>query len=191
MKKATFVDPFFGIDAASRILTRISNQLIEAEVITSLVDIQKSEDANSENVKHCEMASFLKQNASLLPDNLKVLNIQNENATEQQFHDRFLLLEKEDGLQGWILGNSYHSQAQRYPAVMVELPNDVLKEVEDYVEGLRSGKVAGRKEARCVVIWDSCNRNKSCNEKNQEILPGNLQSSQGWDEIVDAFPVSV
>lgn len=190
VKKATFIDPFFGIDAASRILTRISNQHVEAEVITSLVDIQKSEDANSENVKHCEMASFLKQNASLLPDNLKVLNIQNESATEQQFHDRFLLLEKEDGLQGWILGNSYHSQAQRYPAVMVELPNDVLKEVEDYVEGLRSGKVAGRKEARCVVIWDSCNRNKSCNEKNQEILPGNLQGLQGWDEIVDAFSVS-
>lgn len=116
--------------------------------------------------------------------------MQNEQATEQQFHDRFLLLETKGGIEGWILGNSFNSQSRRYPAVMVELPADVLEKVEEYVEGLRAGNVPGREEARSVVLWDAEGVKRHSQEEKPEVLPGNLRAFPGWEDILCFFPVS-
>lgn len=188
VKKATFVDPYFDTGAAARILPRLQNLFLPVEVITSLVDKQGS---NSEKAASPEgMRQVLRQNISLLPPNLKVINVQNEEATKQQFHDRFLLLQTNKGMEGWILGNSFHSQAQNYPAVMVELPADVLEEVKEYVEGLRVGNVPGREEARSVVLWDAEGIKRQSQEEKPETLPGNLRAFPGWEDVLRFFPVS-
>ncbi|SHE67601.1 hypothetical protein SAMN02745218_00648 [Desulfofundulus australicus DSM 11792] len=188
VKKATFVDPYFDTGAAARILPRLQNLSLPVEVITSLVDKQVSDSEKA--VSPEGMRQVLRQNISLLPPNLKVINVQNEQATEQQFHDRFLLLETKGGIEGWILGNSFNSQSRRYPAVMVELPADVLEKVEEYVEGLRAGNVPGREEARSVVLWDAEGVKRQSQEEKPEALPGNLRAFPGWEDILCFFPVS-
>lgn len=188
VKKAIFIDPYFNADAAARILSRLQNLSLPVEVITSLVNKQVN---GSEEVTILEaMRQVLRQNISLLPPNLKVINVQNEQATTQQFHDRFLLLETNKGMEGWILGNSFHSQSQNYPAVMVELPADVLGEVEEYAEELRAGNVPGKKEARSVVLWDAEGIKKEGQKEKPEALPGDLRAFPGWEEILRFFPVS-
>lgn len=188
VKKAIFVDPYFDAVAAGRILPRLQNLSLTVEVITSLVDKQGSEIEKAASPEG--MRQVLWQNISLLPPNLRVINVQNEQATEQQFHDRFLLLETNEGIEGWILGNSFHSQSQKYPSVMVELPSDILGEVEEYVERLRAGNVPDKREARSVVLWDTEGIKKESQKEKPEVLPGNLRAFPGWEDILRFFPVS-
>lgn len=182
VQKVIFVDPFFGAEAALQLLPRLKRQSsLAVEVITSLVDKKVSRDDATPPLE--QMKAALQRNKTLLPSRLKVYNVQNQQATEQQFHDRFLLLETRNGMEGWILGNSFHSQSQNYPALMVELPENVLGEILHYLDQLRQGNDPGKKEARSVILWDSKAGGEEAGDGRQDLLPGNLDPFPHWEWI--------
>jgi len=183
VRKATFIDPFFGEEATVRLLPRLKNPSLSVEVITSLVNKKNEGDTETPLEK---MQKTLLQNKTLLPSNFKVINVQNNNASEQQFHDRFLLLETSNGTEGWILGNSYHSQSQKYPAIMIKLQEDIITEIVQYFSDLLIGK-AEKKEARSNVLYESKGIEITDGTK-CEPLPGGLEYFPNWEYIIGFFP---
>lgn len=179
VKKATLVDPYFGHESLGQFLSRMKTNL-PIEIITSL-----SNKRNDENLSPLEFVkNYIDKNSTLLPSNMEIINVQSKKASEQQFHDRFLLLENKNGYTGYMLGTSFHSVGQKFPGIMVEIPSSVLESVISYIQELREGKITGRNEANAEMLFSSSRNRKSAAASNKTILPGGLKPFPGWEVII-------
>jgi hypothetical protein len=179
VKKATLVDPYFGHESLGQFLSRMKTNL-PIEFITSL-----SNKRNDENPSPLEyVKNYIDKNSTLLPPNMDIINVQSKKASEQQFHDRFLLLENKNGYTGYMLGTSFHSVGQKFPGIMVEMPSSVLESVISYIQELREGKITGRNEAKAEMLFSSSRNRHSPAASNKPILPGGLKPFPGWELII-------
>lgn len=100
-EEAIIADPFFDAKAASKLLTRTTTSA-PLTILTSLT--AKELETDSSMLESLKM--FLLNYQNHLPSGLTVINVQNDEATKQQFHDRFLLVKQKGHWRGWLLGNS-------------------------------------------------------------------------------------
>jgi len=179
VKKATLVDPYFGHESLGQFLSRMKTNL-PIEIITSL-----SNKRNDENLSPLEyVKNYIDKNSTLLPANMEIINVQSKKASEQQFHDRFLLLENKTGYTAYMLGTSFHSVGQKFPGIMIKIPSSVLESVISYIHELREGKITGRKEAKAEILFSSSLNRKTASDANKNILSGGLEPFPGWERIV-------
>ncbi|CAM3231488.1 VPA1262 family protein [Filibacter tadaridae] len=174
-EEVLIADPFFDAKAASKILTR-STTNVPLTVLTSLTTKQPETGGSLLD----SFKEFLETYKILLPSGLTVLNVQNSVATKQQFHDRFFLIKEKGRWEGWLLGNSYNSQAQRYPSLMVKFPNQLMEEVLSYLNELKTGLVNDRPEAMIQTLFSNTTVQKENIYEGFPIFPH-------WELLMEPF----
>jgi len=102
-----------------------------------------------------ELSKTCEQYRAHLPPRFKIMNLANETLSDQQFHDRYFLLEHQgDALmhekEVWILKNSFSSAAKRFPLVICKAPPETSNEIADYVAKLQAGSLPRRPE--CIRL---------------------------------------
>jgi hypothetical protein len=123
-----------------------------------------------------------------LPARCRLINIGNGTYSEQQFHDRYLLIERSsDGLPSsqevWMLSNSFSGAAKKFPLVICPLPPDAAAQVADYIARLQAGKVHGRESARMETIWEQ-QPQVGARLPEREYGPLALVKFEGWQLIL-------
>jgi len=150
--RLTIVDPFFDRIGVESLLPRLRG-VKEVKVLTSHV-LATSFPQNGT----VDLAAACEACRPFLPSKLEVINIQSPGGSTQQFHDRYIVIDrKADGhtplKQVWMLSNSMSSLAVRYPLVIVPLAQEVANLVAAYVESLSRGQVPGRSSVQASVVW--------------------------------------
>jgi hypothetical protein len=79
--------------------------------------------------------------------------------SDQQFHDRYVLIEHEGDDQihekeVWILTNSLSSIAKRFPLVICKAPPETSHEIANYLAKLQAGNLPERPDLRAQTVWE-------------------------------------
>lgn len=184
VKKCIILDPFFSIVSASKLLTRIEKTNFHLEVIFSLYKDDPDTGKENNNIL-IDYRKFIQKNENFLHGNLKLINILS--GKNQAFHDRYLIREFEDGHKdGFLLSNSINSMGQKYPFVIAPFEENVLNEVIEYVE-----KIKTHKSYSTEVLYDSKEKYKNDNPKKYinelEILSLYKKVSLASESSLDIF----
>lgn len=158
VRAATIVDPYFSVEATTKLLTRIQNSVLKLDVITSLSTGKPKKGKKVNEADHFKI--FLDANASLLHKSLRILNL--TRGTGSAFHDRYLLRRFADGhTDGFLLSNSINSMGAHDPFVIVPMEQVVLESVQDYLRKLLDPTYQKRfrKDSRvnCETFFDNAN----------------------------------
>lgn len=159
VKRVTIADPYFSVQAAAKLLTRIPRSDVRVEIITSLS--KTNPDTREKGFDIDDYRKFLKNNASVLHNNLRIYNLWR--GGQPVFHDRYLIRYYDNGqIDGFLLSNSLNSMGQSYPFVIAPLEMEVCQEVVDYLDSMYDPAVQSRlpKNERilCETLYDSTNQ---------------------------------
>lgn len=165
VKKVIIADPYFSIDAATKLLTRIPRTDIQIVIVTSLGGTDPDTGKKSNVIDRYR--KFFEDNAGILHKKLLVYNL--KRGSKQVFHDRFLIRYFGNGkIDGFLLGNSLNSMGQFYPFVIAPLDQEVCLEVCDYIGSMCDYEVQKqlpRKERiESEILFDS-KANKTLTKK--------------------------
>lgn len=158
VKTAVIVDPYFSVEAASKLLTRIQNSTLKLDIITSL---SAGEPEEGKEINEADrFRGFLDANAPLLYKSLRILNL--TRGTGSAFHDRYLLRSFANGhVDGFLLSNSINSMGAFDPFVMVPMEQPVLEGVRKYLHNMLDSELQQRlpKNGRisCETFYDGIN----------------------------------
>lgn len=174
VKRVIIADPFFSIEAAAKILARISRRDIQIDVVTSLCNTDPDTGAELLNTNAgTKLQDFLHANEHILHPNLLVCNLKRGGA--QVFHDRYLLRYFEDGrIDGFLLSNSLNSMGRFYPFVIAPMEYEVCLEVGSYLESMRDAevqsKVNKKERITCDILYNSAEKRRRHQQKVSETL---------------------
>lgn len=174
VKHVIIADPFFSIEAAAKILARISRGDIQIDVITSLCNTDPDTGEEISNINAgTKLQEFLIANEHILHPNLLVCNLKRGGA--QVFHDRYLLRYFEDGrIDGFLLSNSLNSMGQFYPFVIAPMEYEVCLEVSSYLESMRDAdvqsKVNKKERITCDILYNSTEKRQVHQQELSETL---------------------
>jgi hypothetical protein len=149
------VDPFFDRVGVESLLPRLRNvkEVQEVKVFTShVVATATTPDGTVDLAAACEACR------PMMPPKLEVVNFRSSGGSTQQFHDRYIVIDRKvDGhtpaKEVWMLSNSMSSLAVRYPLVILPLAQEVANRVAAYVESLGKGQLPGRAGVQPCVVW--------------------------------------
>ena len=185
VQRVMIVDPFFGVKAESnaigQLLCGIQHTGLELCVITSLI-LLKQKGKTYDSAK--KLKELCRENYKVIYRNLRILNITKGN--EQAFHDRYLLIWQANRptSEVFLLSNSFSGMARKFPLVVVPVPPDVAKQIENYV---RNSIEKAKNEGNYEILWDAEERNnimKAEREKRTPLSgPFGLPLFQGWKTI--------
>lgn len=156
VKRVIIADPYFSVQAAAKLLTRISRTDVRIDVITGL---GMNDPDNGEESDICTAyRKFLADHAGILHNNLSVCNLRKGN--RPVFHDRYLIRYHDSGkIDGFLLSNSLNSMGQSYPLVIAPMEREVCLEVCDYIDWMRNPTVQEKRKNSeriiCDVLFDS------------------------------------
>ena len=130
IKAAAIVDPYFSVEAASKLLTRIQNSTLKLDIITSL---STGEPKEGKEINEADrFKGFLDANVPLLHKSLRIMNLTRGKGSA--FHDRYLLRCFADGhTDGFLLSNSINSMGAFDPFVIAPMEQPVLEGVRKYL----------------------------------------------------------
>ncbi len=157
VRKVVLIDPYFSVESALKILTRISHTNIRMEIITSLVKTDPDSGKESQNIVE-QYRKFMEHNQSMFPCSVVVCNL--TRGGKQVFHDRYLLRYFEDGTcDGFLLSNSINSMGQRFPFVIAAMDHKVCLEVQEYIREISDSEIQNalpqQEQIRCDILFDS------------------------------------
>lgn len=136
LEKCIIVDPFFSIKSAQKILSRIENENMVLEIISSLELKDPDTNNKSENILN-EVKTFIDNNINIIHRNLKFYNI--TSGKSQAFHDRYLIRVFKNGtMDGVMMSNSLNSMGQSYPFAVTPLEKEVLFNIYEYIYRLKT-----------------------------------------------------
>ncbi len=112
---AFLVDPWFDSVGAAELLMRVAGD-VRLTIVTNLPFADHV--ARRERLREALRAVAV----TGLPRDLRVLCVPSGGAGNQTFHDRFLVLRKQERWRGFVLTNSFSGWATTYPLFVVETP---------------------------------------------------------------------
>lgn len=154
--RVILADPYFSVQAAEKLLTRIPRTNVQLDIITchGMTDPDTGEVSDI-----CKMyEKFLLSNAKLLHGRLSVRNLRRGN--KPVFHDRYLLrFHNDHSIDGFLLSNSLNKMGQNYPFVIAPLEREVALEVYEYLTQMCDAKIQEKRPPKeriiCDVLYDS------------------------------------
>lgn len=160
VERAILVDPYFSIRSMEKLLSRIVNQKLRLEVVTSLNNIdpdKEGDDAVQPDYME-QVRKFLRTNSDMIHQHLKIVNVTQNGKTA--IHDRYILRLMEDGtIDGYLLSNSLNAAGKYYNFVVAQMDQDVAYEVLDYVHEITDAQIQAKrnKEERLgiEILWDT------------------------------------
>lgn len=190
VKRAIIVDPYFGVEAVAKLLTRVENHNLKLEVITSPVNNLDPDTGEFKEGKNSteELQNVLSRNRDILHPNLVIWGVESPGRRKTQFHDRFLLLYGDNGLlEVYMMGNSLNAFAKHYPSVITPLEQAVAQDVATYVENeLLTGNIEGHSETRRIKIWDGYEELRKRNTSSPHCAQ-TFELDKPWHDILQTF----
>lgn len=185
VKKAVIIDPFFGVSGLDMLIARLHNPHKSIVVITSCVKDVDPEQSSS--VKEYDSAAALREfcehHKDLLPNSLEIISLENPSRSDQQFHDRYLLLEMEHEQVVYILSNSLNSAARRFPLTIARLSDSIAPDLVSYLSELKQGNIKGRPQLQKNVVWKTPVRHQP--RYQVAAMPNGLEMFKGWETVLD------
>lgn len=156
VKRVMIADPYFSVQAAVKLLTRIPRTDVRIDVVTCLG--MTDPDTGEESDICAAYRKFLTDHAGILHSNLSVCNLRKGN--KPVFHDRYLIRYHDNGtIDGFLLSNSLNAMGQAYPFVIAPMEREVCLEVCDYMNGICDPAVQEKQKKGeriiCDVLFDS------------------------------------
>jgi hypothetical protein len=156
VKTVVIADPYFSVQAAAKLLTRISRTDVRIDVITCLGMTDPDTGEESDVCTACR--KFLADHAGVFHNNLSVCNLRRGN--KPVFHDRYLIRYHDNGkIDGFLLSNSLNAMGQAYPFVIAPMEHEVCLEVCDYINWMRDPAIQEQQKKAeriiCDVLFDS------------------------------------
>lgn len=105
------------------------------------------------------------------PIKLKIYDYRSKTGNEKNLlHDRYIIIYQNSGAKGFHLSNSIQNATQNHPLLITPIPQDILKNIEDYsINLLDEGQ---RKDSYDVItIYDYSNKKKKDIEEERKNLP--------------------
>lgn len=154
--RVILADPYFSVQAAEKLLTRIPRTNVQLDIITCHGMTDPDTGEASDICKVYE--KFLLSNAKLLHGRLSVRNLRRGN--KPVFHDRYLLrFHNDHSIDGFLLSNSLNKMGQNYPFVIAPLEREVALEVCEYLTQMCDAKIQEKRPPKeriiCDVLYDS------------------------------------
>ena len=154
--RVILADPYFSVQAAEKLLTRIPRTNLQLDIITCLGMTDPDTGESSDICKVYE--KFLLSNAKLLHGRLSVRNLRRGN--KPVFHDRYLLrFHNDQHIDGFLLSNSLNKMGQNYPFVIAPLERKVTLEVCEYLTQMCDPKTQEKRPPKeriiCDILYDS------------------------------------
>lgn len=154
--RVILADPYFSVQAAEKLLTRIPRTNLQLDIVTCLGMTDPDTGEASDICKVYE--KFLLSNEKLLHGRLSVRNLRRGN--KPVFHDRYLLrFHNDQHIDGFLLSNSLNKMGQNYPFVIAPLEHEVALEVCEYLTQMFDAKLQEKKPPKeriiCDVLYDS------------------------------------
>jgi hypothetical protein len=88
-----------------------------------------------------------------LPARVRVLNLESTTGQGQQFHDRYVLVDGDGGLEVWVLTNSLSMLARRFPLLITKVDHELARQVAAYLDSLERGTIQDRPELLATDLW--------------------------------------
>lgn len=172
VKRVIIADPYFSVESAQKLLTRIPRTDLQLDIITSLADTNP--DTNNKTDICNQYRKFLNDKAGILHNNLSIRNL--KRGKEPVFHDRYLIRFFDDGkIDGFLLSNSLNSMGQFYPFVVAPMDKEVCYEVCDYLDFIcdieKQAKQPTQERIECDVLCDFHSRTQFKVSISQEQFP--------------------
>ncbi len=144
--EAILVDPFFGSDALERFATRLTRHSAKVTVVASwartdpdTAEAIRGQPEEVNNLLMQRLEALLQQIGPHLAPQLQVINVLA--GTKPAFHDRYLLIDRLEGLeQVFLLSNSLNNLAADWPFCLSELTGSARRLAAGYVRDLVSAK---------------------------------------------------
>ena len=158
VSKVMIADPYFSVESAIKLLSRIEHPEIRLEILSSLgsMDPDTGSSVGYEKIRE-GVRRFTAANAAILHKDLRIRDLRRGNA--QVFHDRFLIRRFKDGsVDGFLMSHSLNSMGARQPFTMAPLGREVCLEVLDHLRGLCGvAQPVAKKDGQitCEVLYDS------------------------------------
>lgn len=147
VKRVTIANPFFDDIGVESLLVKVA----QTQEVLVLASHTSSSGGKARLSSSCEALR------DKLSRNVTIINIETPGEATQQFHDRYVLIEMEEGSptesELWMLSNSFSSMAKNYPLIITLLPPDVAEEVAAYLGELEQGKPPGKTHATRTIVW--------------------------------------
>lgn len=161
--RIVIADPYFSVEAAEKLLTRINRRKMRVEILTSLPEFNPDTGEKLPDNGAALLQKWLDDKEPFLHHNLWVGNL--KRGRTQVFHDRYLLQYFEDGrMDGFLLSNSLNSMGQLYPFVIAPIEREVCLEIDHYLASMRDPQVQSQTAAKfritCDVLYDSETKRK-------------------------------
>lgn len=152
-QKVVIADPFFSVEAAKKMLCRISRTDVHIEIITT--DGETNPDTGAKRNAKKEFEEFFQKSMPVIHKSLtfRILSRGNKHV----FHDRYLIQYHADGtVRGYMLSNSLNSMGQFYPFVIAPLEHQVCLHVCDYLHSLCDpdiqSQIRSMERIQCTVL---------------------------------------
>ena len=157
--RVILADPYFSVQAAEKLLTRIPRTNLQLDIVTCLGMTDPDTGEASDICKVYE--KFLLSNAKLLHGRLSVRNLRRGN--KPVFHDRYLLrFHNDQHIDGFLLSNSLNKMGQNYPFVIAPLERKVTLEVCEYLTQMCDPKTQEKRPPKeriiCDILYDSAEK---------------------------------
>lgn len=154
--RVILADPYFSVQAAEKLLTRIPRTNLQLDIVTCLGMTDPDTGEASDICKVYE--KFLLSNVKLLHGRLSVRNLRRGN--KPVFHDRYLLrFHNDQHIDGFLLSNSLNKMGQNYPFVIAPLERKVTLEVCEYLTQMCDPKTQEKRPPKeriiCDILYDS------------------------------------
>lgn len=159
IQRIVIYDPYFGPHSIDFLLARLG-PVAPITIVTSCVEgIDPDENVSRDGAAadpSNELANMCERNRETLPQKCRIISVENAMRSDRQFHDRYVKLVTEHGVEVWSLSNSLNSAARRYPLLLTKVSPTATIELDAYLLALENGNLAawGKKDARSVVIWE-------------------------------------
>jgi len=171
--RVVIADPFFDEIGVQSLLVRV-RQAKEVLVLSS---------HTASTGGKVRLASECEKLRDQLPKNITFLNIESPAESTQQFHDRFLVIEMQEGknveTEVWMLSNSLSSFAKNYPLVVARLPGEARDKAISYIGALADGKPPGKHHATKSLVWVNASPSAAPNP-----LPPPVKTFEGAESIL-------
>ena len=178
VNRVILADPYFSVQAAEKLLTRIPRTNVQIDIITchGMADPDTGEASNICKVYQ----NFLISNKELLHSRLSVRNLRRGN--KPVFHDRYLLrFHNDHHIDGFLLSNSLNKMGQNYPFVIAPLEHEVVLEICEYLAQMCDTKIQEKRPSKeriiCDILYDSTIKQVAHNKK--EFSPSPLKEWLG------------
>ena len=154
------VDPFFDEAPLVHLFARAGVESADYSVLTEF-----NHRPNMGSASRGGVVAQCKAMRAILPRQFRILEVgpKESKADSQILHDRFIVLRDQAGevVSAFSLTNSLQGATRQHPMLVMPIPRDVLPQVLEYIEQVRTGQLSSGGSTSVTTIWQSESAAKS------------------------------